>query len=287
MSTKIYNGFMLNGVYTIQDMYNFVNSLRGPIKEAVYMDRAKEILSTATLIYDMYHVMGEDYFNPNEDERVPLLVASKRHVVLPKDESSNYDVAIGHVDGYTLGMFFFDDRQSEQIILNHPAVTYFGYWDNTDPDDNTNEREWELRKELWGKLFEDSGYPSEVMFVQRILNNQYIMPEDTHMADSLPSLTERRDAVIRNVSFALAKKDAKDNILDGEKDDEASSLNFSDILSRAKDKHSVAKQAVPVEKFTENLTLATLSKNIPENKKEKEEQDDDESDGVSDSSSED
>lgn len=285
MSTKIYNGVMLNGVYTIQDMYDFVDSLKAPIQEAVYMDRAKEILSTACLIYDMHHVMGQDYFNPDEGERVPLLVASRRHVVLGPDEASDYNIAIGWVDGYVLGMFFFDDRQSEKIFLEHPQVQYFGYWNNTDRDENTSEQEWELRKELWSKMFDRetrSTYPNEAMFINRILSNSYIMPEDRHMNACIPTVEERRDAVVRNVSFALAKKDIEDET-DTDDEDKDYSKTLTEIISRAEEKHAVAKQAVPVSKFTEQLTLASLSKAIPNNNKE----DEDGSDGIPEVGSED
>jgi|AntRauTorcE11897_2_1112592.scaffolds.fasta_scaffold00078_73 hypothetical protein len=285
MSTKIFNGVMLNGVYTIQDMYDFVDSIRGPVKEAVYMDRAREILATSTLIYDMYHVMGQDYFNPDEDQRIPLLVASKRHVRLPPDEASDYSVAIGIVDGYTLAMFFFDDRTSEKIFLDHPQVQYFGYWNNADPDENVTEQEWSLRKDLWNRMFDHntrSSFPSEAMFVQRIMSNRYIMPEDKHMEAAIPSLEERRKSVIRNVSFALAKEE----LASGAKDGADTQQNLKDIFNRAEEKRTIATQAVPVNKFAEKMSLAMLSKEIPvtENNN-KEEQDG--SDGISETSSED
>ena len=276
MSTKIYNGVMLNNVYTIQDMQDFVNSLKGPVKELVYKQRASDILHTACLIYDMHHVMGQDYFNPDEDTRIPLLVSSRRHVVLPENEATNYDIAIGIVDGYTLGMYFFDDRETEKIILHHPQVQYFGYWDNNDPDENVTEQEWALREELWNKLFENSHFPAEALFVQRILNTRYIMPEDHHMEAAIPTLEERRDAVIRNVSFSLAKKEWEDENEDDEENTYSDSI--FEIMDRAKAKRDIARQAVPMTKLTKNITLAKLSEEIPENKNDKEEQDDNRAD---------
>lgn len=37
----------------------------------------------------------------------------------------------------------------QHVFVDQPEVEYFGYWNNTDPDENCTEEEWAEREETW------------------------------------------------------------------------------------------------------------------------------------------
>lgn len=43
----------------------------------------------------------------------------------------------------------------EEVFTSMPEVEYFGYWNNTDPDENCTELEWEEREEVWERVLGD------------------------------------------------------------------------------------------------------------------------------------
>jgi hypothetical protein len=78
MSTKINNGIKISGLNSITKTLEFVEEMRGAVRDEVHKHRAQEIKMMACVIYDMYHSVGNDVINPDEETRVPLLLAVNR-----------------------------------------------------------------------------------------------------------------------------------------------------------------------------------------------------------------
>jgi len=59
-----------------------------------------------------------------------------------------------------LVIIYTEDRYMESAWKRTPGVEFFGYWDNTDPDESCSEKEWAYRRKAWsealGSDFRDS-----------------------------------------------------------------------------------------------------------------------------------
>ena len=142
MSIKLYDGFKLKGITTLQEASIFIENIRKPLKERIFENIAKEIKTLACLMYDL-QLFDFDMFEPGED-RMPLLAATMRLMESDRNKGqSEFSIGLCVADEHILGYPFFPDNGYIDIVTDHPRVIPFGYWDNTDPDENTTEKEWE------------------------------------------------------------------------------------------------------------------------------------------------
>jgi hypothetical protein len=201
MSFKIYDGVKLEGITTLEEAQSFIEEIREAVIENVHRESAKQIKRVACLLYDQYHFNKIDGLCITETQRKPLLTATSRIQELNRELGNReYNIGIAFVDGYTLSLPFFQDKESITFLRSHPKVSFFGYWDNTDPDENASEEEWNLRGKLWSKVFVGHGIPAECMLMVRLIDVGYIIPEDKYMMD-LPTIEEREETLSRTLAM--------------------------------------------------------------------------------------
>ena len=59
------------------------------------------------------------------------------------------------------GLFYGADRDMERTFRATPGVEFWGYWNNTDPEDGVGEEDWAARGQMWNDLLGPSGIPAE------------------------------------------------------------------------------------------------------------------------------
>jgi hypothetical protein len=56
---------------------------------------------------------------------------------------------------------FYGSNSYRKIWENQPEVTFYGYWDNSDPDEECSSSEWNQRKNDWVKVLPYNSKPTE------------------------------------------------------------------------------------------------------------------------------
>ena len=267
MSTKLYEGFRLKGVSSIEDALSFIDDIKEPIKERILSNMATEIKTLACLMYDL-HGLGYDMFEESEDDRVPLLSATMRTLKNDPKHDESFSVGLTSVEGQVLGYPFFPENGYVDIIFEHIDVERFGYWDNTDPDETVTKEEWEKRKRLWNKVFERDSIFNRSMFIITLADKRNMIPTDEHMKE-LPTMEQREKATANQLAWAEVAK------------------NYEPDLGKLYDLMVKVKEITPTHleqvkgKLKEDITIKTLEQPLPQIK----ENNKDGSEGISEISS--
>ena len=143
------------------------------------------------------------------ENRKPLLEATMRLFEEDRERETEYQLALGVADGHVLGYPFFPNAKFNSVIFDHPQVTKFGYWNNTDPDEDASEEEWEERERLWDKVFENESVPNRAMLIVVLADKHHLIPTDQHMED-LPSVESREKAVANQLAWGEVTKEVYD-----------------------------------------------------------------------------
>jgi hypothetical protein len=252
MSTKIHEGAKLEGVITIAEALSFIEDIRNQVTEILFEESATEIKTLACLINDLYSV-GIDMFQPDENERKPLLAATLRYMTSDRNDDTEYSIAIGAVDKHVLAIpYFQNNTRCYEVFYNHPNVSRFGYWDNTDKDPEVSAKEWKLRGKLWDKLFNTQHIPARAMFVIVLQDKNHLIPLDRHM-NTLPTLDDR----IKSCASHIAWLEVTETLT------ETNKLNMYQCMLEVKKLQPTIMERIK-DKLQPNLTLSDLEKPIPE-----------------------
>lgn len=252
MSTKIYDGAKLNGITTLAEAFSFIEEIRKPITEILFEESANEIKTLACLIYDLNSV-GIDMFQPDETDRKPLLTATMRYMTSNRNEDTEYSIAVGTVDDHVLAIpFFQNNRKCHDIFFNHPKVSRFGYWTNTDKDPEVSNKEWKQRGELWDKLFSKQHIPARAMFVVVLEDKNHLIPLDRHM-NTIPTLEQRINSCASHIAWLEVAETLSDT----------NDLSMYQCMLEVKKLQPGIVERIK-DKLTPSLKLSDLEKPIPE-----------------------
>ena len=178
MSTKIYNGFIIDDVTTFAELKTWIENAREtlePVKKKVTTDfklRIAAQMHTAAFFADSRETFKNGLALETDPEFLAVEAADKkrdtRHVIrhyishLTKSEELSYFKSMVE---FSLQLFFTDDNRLMGYRLGNaqpepvenwlkalPGYRYYGYWNNVDPDENCTEEEWEKRKKDWDFL---------------------------------------------------------------------------------------------------------------------------------------
>lgn len=164
MSTKVYNGYRLTtsdlGVADkiirefkskarplfIKRYYSMVANICAELLEAAaagtYVRREGDYERSA--LYTAWNRIEDRYravYSGTSPLRDPLCDFDAHITLLPSE-------------GCTLALLYCEERAFPEVLevwQNLEGVEYFGYWDNTDPDEDCTEEEWAERKRLWSE----------------------------------------------------------------------------------------------------------------------------------------
>lgn len=257
MSWKNYNGLLVENATTLADIEKIVEELQTQIKEFMRQAQAKSIKSEACLLYDMFTVFDKDLFTEKDKDKKPLLAATMQSIISSREEKEDiYESSIGfaHVDGYTLAVFFAEkEKDVREIILSHPSIKDFAYWDNTDPPskDEVSKYEWNLRKRLWKKAFEERVTPAQRMAIYQLSNKNIIFPQDKEMEEII-TVEEREKLCSERLSLM--------EVAESWKNKPEQDLNMYDFLMEVNKLKKEKYNEFVKGKLDPNLTMRDLEK---------------------------
>lgn len=260
MSFKVHNGLKVNTSNNVTELHDLVNQVRDTVVNYVNYTKAKDVKALACLLYDYYYCYNISLFQEKEGTN-PLLVAMQRirHSLTEKEEFE-YFLGFANVDNkHTVAIPFFPNYECiETMLKNHPEFEPFGYWNDTDPDENVSKKEWEKRRKIWEKVFEHSGVPSETMFMIRLVDSRLIIPDDENM-EKLPTIEERKKTLARDKAFqkALDKEQETNEDVRGE---DAYQLYVNAMQNSKQYEEEIEKELEGL--LDTNLTMEKLEKDI-------------------------
>lgn len=150
MSTKIYSGYKLPTM---------------PMKQLLELCQSFKIRAELIRNNELRKLYSaEDYKKNYWDIRSKIADAEKSSIRTPLDMAAN--ICFFPQSNQILAMTFFQLSEMEKEWQKFsPNIEYYGYWNNTDPEDGVSAKAWERRRKDWDKALADSNYvPSTAGF---------------------------------------------------------------------------------------------------------------------------
>lgn len=147
MSTKIYDGHLWLG--TADELMPFLDNLR-----EIYVNEATDILSRHSLD-DLKKLLKSKECMKVYDvlDLIEKIIAEGACIDI------NFDASIMvyfHQNKISVIPFGLNTLPKTQSAFNSDSrMKYYGYWNNTDPDEECSEKEWSERKYFYGTMFDD------------------------------------------------------------------------------------------------------------------------------------
>lgn len=229
MSTKIYEGFILGkhwndgSIISFERWCNQVKTMIEKIYNKEYcLNHAK---------YMVYGELNERYnclkksmaYNANE-------TISKIH------ERINEDVPIPQIaffffEGKVYGSTFLDNYGIRKALLYNDYIEDFAYWDNTDPDEDVSEKEWNERERVWDSI---DHWQASLQFQDYLMRSSFYLTDEEQK-----ELKEECDKIRQEFPQKWKEKTLYDiiynDLVNNYNDKDFSTFNFSDEAKRIVD----------------------------------------------------
>lgn len=210
MSTKIYDAYVMKDVPTLYELRKRVSRLRSVVQEEFFNLYTKKVAVLACSIIDDLSlnksVYSEEYPNSIWSEAHKQVEDRNRHIQKTKERNPSYDfhceLEIIPIKNKIMVMVFCEQPRIIEIIARQKYLKYYGYWNNTDPDERCSEKEWNQRKKDWNEALPGIGIPSENGFNVQLHAPYFLLPEDfiERLLRIAPSYEDR----IENKAFKMA-----------------------------------------------------------------------------------
>lgn len=100
-----------------------------------------------------------------------------------------------------LVLFNCEQKEIVELWESLPEITYYGYWNNTDPDKSVSEEEWEQRRKDWNEALPGAGVLMDngmfAYFVKDVFNP--LMIEVQLVMKFIPSFEKRVNRVAKDI----------------------------------------------------------------------------------------
>lgn len=193
MSTKLYDGVRLAVGPGIKDLLALQADLRktmSPVLQAEYaklcnraaayaaMARFGQTPSNEWTDWSQFKNLDPGKFAIHVDHalRDAIANAESARTILNADMDLSLSFRLAVLPAYrkTLAVPFTENQALSQAFLNHPAVSEYGYWDNTDRPEDLSRKQWDARKRAWNQALPGIGVPREHGLVLTILDENDI-----------------------------------------------------------------------------------------------------------------
>lgn len=269
MSTKIYDGFVISPSIT---------GLEGLNKELIKF--RKELIPIINDGYwDYLAVMAHNFIDnkafgiiDETDEKIAFWYAEHRLCKAIKvieerqirDPFVDYDcslVLFPHKNRI-YGIIYTEQKKIRELWSNKKFVKGYGYWNNTDPEDNVTDKEWKERGEIWDKILSDDnglhGIPSMNGYTVECTGKFYTYDIQNldEIIKRIPSFNHRVNRIAQNLVFDRFKTQEKKNGIEF--------VSWSKFLAFLKKdgkkefqevKLDIKKKLLPYKKITKNMLL--------------------------------
>jgi hypothetical protein len=278
MSTKIYNGYKIDNMslFTfnqfVLDFTLKAKEVRGKlaakfianlivdmVDDVTYIDEESYIKrhiksakdGTTTLADCKYHRLISEAIHTGEDRYARIQRTHER------DPAVDFDIELVVIpfQDKILALLFCENREFTEIFESMLEVHYYGYWNNTDPDENCSDEEWEQRRMDWDLALPGLGVPADSGMTLNILDgfpSRNEIPKE-EILKNIPSFERRvnviaEELVLEEIYKRLKKENPTDDLSTGyqlyqQSRREMKSEKGQNMLLATKDK--VSKTIVP------------------------------------------
>lgn len=210
MSTKIYNGFIIN-LASPRDVFEEFQRLSTEVSQIAVAEYAEWFADswTAELDRTAFRVRSGSV---DESELSKLSYAdklAKRREALREIDNGwwtpeqDWDFSISfapHTELKWLGIFYADKDSFRSLLFEQPWFQEYGYWNNTDQPDGITDEEWDLREKNWDKML-PSGVPINHMAEFKLFSNKRLVhPDRDILLQSAPSEESRIERLVFNAA---------------------------------------------------------------------------------------
>ncbi len=222
MSVKIYNGFRLKGIKSLDKAFVEMQTLRPIIQQAAQVETSKMLAGLATKFYDdvsLYEKpLGDSaLMSALDNVTAALKESAAERAASPYDLSFSLTLGVTS-DRHVIGILFCTNRPLCKLFRSLPLYEEYGYWNNTDRPEGVTLRRWNKRSDDWEEVL-PTGIPSESMFSiefvpeysvgfpQRELVQQHIPTFEYRLQRALEAYTMSN--VVAEFGFTTASEMAK------------------------------------------------------------------------------
>jgi hypothetical protein len=138
MSTKIYNGYKIN--LTGESLMKFLVSF--------HEEKIDPIIDEQILYFGKFRLYLKKVFEVFNNSDIPEDCEDLLERIIA---DLGYSIQLFPKDDYTLAIFY-GNKGYEKMFASLDDVEYWGYWNNTDPQEGISDEEWSEREEDWEVL---------------------------------------------------------------------------------------------------------------------------------------
>jgi len=216
MSTKIYNGYLLDDMNVIElqkFLINFSDLIEVERKKLYYT----HLVRIATEIIDKtkygIHFGHKQYI---KNDTIEPYWTAYRHVEEAvreikmkglRNPSCDFDcqVSIIPIENKILALLYTERQEFTQIWENLEQVSEYGYWNNVDPLESVTDEQWDRRKIDW-----DLAMPSGVPAKTCLSFDPFVLLPEYNIQESLKYVLDK-NARARKIADELMWKNFVDN----------------------------------------------------------------------------
>lgn len=225
MSTRIHNGYRLEGVNSLKSMHEFATEVAGKIREkqkAVSIGLAARYL---TLEHDLAYAEGQGLV---EWEARPIRVEENSSLLgrvcrwcsdqMVRAEKSHerdpeFDLAASFtflpealfLNGETVipALFYCEQKSYREIWESMPQVHDMHFQNQSDPDPSVSTEEWEIREKIWDEALPHLSTPAETGFSMNLSTRAgwvYTEDEFKRILKEVPKFSRRVETLARQIA---------------------------------------------------------------------------------------
>lgn len=222
MSIKIYNGYRLPKM-TVKELNQFILKVQQGVENIQKEMIANALAQIITNDLDDLIILGKEKFieNAKESEMVEEIFESirplrKAHSIIRKryfaiqetdirDPFFDFDFELVIIpdDEQILVLLYTEQEAFQEYWESLQEVSYYGYWNNADPDENVSDDEWTQRLKDWLRLLPYGQTPKDVGFCISLIKgvpSLIDIPKEKIIA-GIPSMKKRINRIALDVAF--------------------------------------------------------------------------------------
>lgn len=276
MSTKIYNGFILNSINTLEDAFIFAKELKPKLKSMadLYWLKMMVEISIAHLDTDLINnnVTLKSNISYWMDAYKRIIEAETESIKTRTKSFTNVDVELAlapvqiNKKKAIIGISFFGNRAMQEHFLKLPEVSEYAYYDNTDEPETISKADWEYRGKVWDSVFDDSNYiVGQSMFTIKLVPDDVrIITQDfikENYATYIPTFEKR----VESAAQELVLREAQDKGHIDKPSDYFGYINTTEYKDAIEDTSTRVRNILPKEIELRRLTHETSKKKESKN----------------------
>jgi len=226
MSTKIYNGYKIN-INSFYELRNFYEKISPILEQQQLQEIGKRGAQIACIITDFaqFGLEYSSYFVKNKQNKtftdqlyylIDEFLEEQYNNILKTDiRNPQYDfsirIAFIPLENKILSLFYSEYNAFEKHWLKFDEVEYYGYWNNTDRDEDCTEEEWNQRYLDWEKALPGIGYvPEHAVYFDHL--NKKPNLHLNYMIQNVPSDKKRAQEIAERLMWNKYVNENKETI---------------------------------------------------------------------------